>query len=107
MKVSLFRTDEAYCEIKEIDRYIRTNGFNDVLVKVAIAFVANCEVGASVEAQHDIYIFHQLHSVTDFIWDIWNSLWFFEPDDLDEVSKDNSKLVLWIEVFKLHWILRS
>ncbi len=87
---------------------MKKKGFNDAnLLKLAVAINARYEVVYSDSdfAQSELLSYDSdfLWLVTDFIYGMWESL----RDDLVGLSKDDeSQLTIWVEVFRMHCILK-
>lgn len=95
-------------DFEGIEAYVRRNGFNDPVLTFAIGIIALWEVYLSLVDPNKRYAWYgrpRWHSVS-FVNAMWESLRDLKPDELDDLSEDDSRLVAWAEVFKLHWIVR-
>ncbi len=86
---------------------MKKKGFDDpLLLKLAIITNARYEVKSfdtlqseAAPYEHDFAWF-----VVHFSWTMWRSLHALEPDEADALSKDESRLAIWVEVFKFYCI---
>lgn len=87
--------------------YVRRKGFDDpVLLKFAIGFIALWEVNLSPTM---CYFYLRSFELTSgrLTHDMCKGLRNVEPDIFDVYLENNTRLAIWVEVFKLHWILRG
>ncbi|KLO14319.1 hypothetical protein SCHPADRAFT_996667 [Schizopora paradoxa] len=91
-----------------IKEYVEKKGFNHPnITKFAIALIAQCEVYISQCAQPTQYISVglPLRGMAKFMIGLWESLGQLDAEDLDKFSEE-THITIWIEVLKLHRILR-
>ncbi len=92
---------------KELETYIKRKGFKDPgLHKLASALLAYLEVECSNIAPITIFSPSFPFSASAFILGMWASVRALEPRESDNVSEDNSQLLIWAEVFKMNCVLR-
>ncbi len=84
---------------------MKRKGYNDpVLLKLAVALCTFLSDVVTSHSRHPATLY--LNYIPRFVDDIWRSLLALEFDKTDKLLEDDSQLAVWMEMFKIYFILQ-